>query len=179
VVAAARVKAWGWPLAAALAAGFIGVLAFEGERPEPGLARFVPAGILADWPIPQVSSVEVGVGTDRRSFRRNPGGGWRLEVADAATTADLTERIETALKLLHNSAPQRTDLASEQLSEFGLAPPRLTVTARMASGASVTIEFGGPNPLGLERYARVNGRREILLIPAFVADAWEPVAEAR
>jgi len=81
------------------------------------------------------------------------------------------------LKLLHNSAPQRTDLASEQLSEFGLAPPRLTVTARMTGGASITIEFGRTNPLGLERYARVVGRGEILLMPAFVADAWEPVAE--
>lgn len=179
MVAPARLKAWRWPVAAILAAGFIGLLAFEGERPEPGLVRFVPAGILVDWPIEQVSSVEVSVGTDRRSFRRNPGGGWRPEVADAVTTADLAERIETALKLLHNSGPQRTDLASEQLSEFGLAPPRLTVTARMTSGASVTIEFGGTNPLGLERYARVVGRREILLMPAFVADAWEPVAETR
>jgi len=58
-----------------------------------------------------------------------------------------------------------------------LAPPRLTVTARMTGGASITIEFGRTNPLGLERYARVVGRGEILLMPAFVADAWEPVAE--
>jgi hypothetical protein len=179
VVAPAGLKACRWPVAATLAAGFIGLLAFEGERPEPGLARFAPAGILADWPTQQVTSVEVGVGTDRRSFRRNPGGGWRPEVADAATTADLAERIETALTLLHNSGPQRTDLASEQLSEFGLVPPRLTVTVSMISGAMVTIEFGGTNPLGLERYARVVGRREIWLMPAFVADAWEPIAQSR
>ena len=38
---------------------------------------------------------------------------------------------------------------------------------------------GGANPLGLERYARVVGRPEILLLPAFVADAWEPLAAAR
>jgi hypothetical protein len=37
----------------------------------------------------------------------------------------------------------------------------------------------GANPLGLERYARVVGRPEILLMPAFVADAWEPVAETQ
>jgi hypothetical protein len=178
VVAPARVKTWGWSLAAAVAAGFIGLLAFEGERPEPGLARFAPAGILAEWPIEQVTSVEVSVGTDRRSFRRYRSGGWHPDVAGAATTGDLAERIETALTLLHNSGPQRTDLASERLSEFGLTPPRLTVTARMTGGAKVTIEFGGTNPLGLERYARVVGRSEILLMPAFVADAWEPVAEA-
>ena len=177
MVAPASVRRWGWPLAATLAAAVIGVLAFEGERPEPGLARFAPAGLLADWPIEQVTSVEVSAGLKHRLFRRNPGGAWRLEVADAAPAADLAQRIDMGLKLLHNSAPQRTDLASEQLSEFGLAPPRLTVTARMTGGASITIEFGRTNPLGLERYARVVGREEILLMPAFVADAWEPVAE--
>jgi hypothetical protein len=178
VVAPASVRAWGWSLVAALSAGFIVLLAFHGERPEPGLARFAPAGLLADWPVEQVTSVEVGAEAKHRLFRRNSGGGWRLEVADAATTADLAQRIDMGLKLLHNSGPQRTDLASEQLAEFGLAPPRLTVTARMTGGTSVTIEFGGTNPLGLERYARVVGRSEILLMPAFVADAWEPVAEA-
>jgi hypothetical protein len=179
VVAPAGVKAWGWALSAALAAGFIGVLAFYGERPEPGLARFAPAGPLAGWPVQQVSSVEVNAGAHRRSFRRNPEGGWRPEPADAAAPAKLAERIEIGLTLLHNSGPQRTDLSSEQLAEFELVPPRLTVTARMTGGASITIEFGGSNPLGLERYARVVGRSEILLLPGFVADAWEQVAGAR
>jgi hypothetical protein len=49
----------------------------------------------------------------------------------------------------------------------------------MTSSASVTIEFGGTNPPGPERYARLVGRREILLMPAFVAGAWEPVAGPR
>jgi hypothetical protein len=162
-----------------LAAGFIALLAFRGERPAPGLARFKPAGLLADWPVQQVTSVDVGTEAEHRSFRRNSGGGWCPEDADPALTADLAERIETGLTLLHNSAPQRADLASDQLDEFGLEPPRLIVTAHMTSGVSVTIEFGGTNPLGLERYARLVGRPEILLMPAFVADAWEPVAKAQ
>jgi hypothetical protein len=179
VVAPAGVRAWGWPFAAALSAGLIGVLAFHGERPEPGLARFAASGLLADWPIQQVNSVEVSAGGHRQSFRRNPGGGWRPEAADAAITADLADRIDLGLELLHNSAPQRTDLASEQLAEFGLEPPRFTVTARTTAGAGVTIEFGGANPLGLERYARVEGRSEILLMPDYVADAWQRVIEER
>jgi hypothetical protein len=173
------VRRWGWLVAAALSAGFIGVLAFRGERPEPGLARFRPAGLLADWPVEQVTSVEVNAGANHWSFRRNPAGGWRTDAANTATTADLGDRIENGLTLLHNSGPQRTDLAGEQLAEFGLAPPRLIVTARMRDGAAVTIEFGSTNPLGLERYARIAGRSEILLMPAFVADAWQMVAEAR
>jgi hypothetical protein len=179
MVATAGMKARGWPVAAALAAGFIGLLAFHGERPEPGLARFAPAGLLADWPVQQVRSVEVSAGAQHRSFRRNPDGGWRSEDAGAAIAADLTETIEAGLTLLHNSAPQRTDLVSEQLAEFGLEPPRLTVTARMTGGASITIGFGGTNPLGLERYARIAGRTEILLMPGFVADSWELVRGAK
>ena len=178
MVASARLKGWAWPVAAALAAGFIGVLAFQGERREPGLARFTPAGVLADWPIEQVTFVEVGTAAQHRSFRRRPGGVWRSDTTGAATAADLGERIEKGLTLLHNSGPQRTDLASEQLAEFGLTQPRLTVTARMGSVGS-TIEFGDTNPLGLERYVRIVGRGGILLLPSFVADAWEPVAEAR
>ncbi len=179
MVAPARVKAWRWPAAAALAAGFVAVLAFHGERPEPGLARFAPAGLLADWPVEQVSSLEVSAGTLHRSFRRDPGGGWLADAGSAPLALALVEHIETGLKLLHNSAPQRTDLVSEQLEEFGLMPPRLTVTAHRFGSGAMTIEFGGANPLGLERYARVVGRPEILLVPAFVADAWEPLAATR
>ena len=178
MVAPAGVKTWAWTVAATLAAGFIGLLAFQGGRPEPGLARFTPAGLLADWPVEQVTSVEVSAGANRWSFRRNAAG-WHAEAADTVSTADLGERIEKGLTLLHNSGPQRTDLASAQLAEFELTPPHLTVTARMTGGASITIEFGGTNPLGLERYARVAGRPEILLMPAFVADAWEPFAAAQ
>lgn len=173
------VRRWGWPIAALLAAMFLALLAFDGERPEPGLARFAPAGLLADWPAREVAAIEVDAATQRRMFRREPGGIWRADAAGVAAMPDLAERIETGLTLLRNSAPQRTDLSREQLGEFGLLPPRLVVTARMTGGASVTIEFGGLNPLGLERYARIVGRPEILLMPAFVADAWERVAQGQ
>ena len=64
-------------------------------------------------------------------------------------------------------------------TEIPGSPARFTVTVNRAEDAKVTIEFGGANPLGLERYARIAGRTEILLMPAFVADAWDPVVEAR
>lgn len=179
MVAPAGVKSWAWPVAAALAAGFVALLAFHGERPQPGLARFKPAGLLADWPLQQVVSVEVGSGADHLSFHRNPAGDWRQRAADMAITADLAQRIETGLSLLHNSAPQRTDLVNDHSGEFGLEPPRLTVTAHTNGGAVITVEFGDSNPLGLERYARIVGKDEVLLMPAYVAEAWEKVAEAQ
>jgi hypothetical protein len=181
VVAAAIVMRWRWPVAAALAAGFIVVLAFHGERPEPGLGRFEAAGLLATWPAEDVAALEVGAGPARRSFRLVPGRGWSLEGADAAVSPVLAERIATALKLLRNSAPERIfaegELDHQRLAEFGLDAPPLTVTARSVRGASMTVHFGNANPLGLARYSRVEGRADVMLLPAFLADAWQAVAD--
>ncbi len=179
-MAAARVKVWGWAVAATLAAGFLGLLAFHGERPEPGLSRFEPAGVLVDWSVEDIAALEVSAGTEHRSFERI-GGSWRGD--GEAMPESVERRIATGLKLLHNSAPERVFAASElderTLADFGLVPPRLTVAARTAGGRSVTIRFGGSNPLGLARYTRIDGRPEVMLLPGFVAEAWERVMEPR
>jgi len=173
-------KAWGWAAAAALAAAFLCVLAFQGERPEPGLSRFEPAGLLVDWLTEDVAALELSAGTQHRSFHRGESG-WRGEVENAS--ADLEQRIATGLKLLRNSAPERIFAAHEigehTLVDFGLEPPRLTLAARTADGRSVIIRFGGANPLGLARYTRIDGRPEVILLPGFVAEAWERVMATR
>jgi hypothetical protein len=174
-VAATAVKLWGWSFAAALAAGFLGFLAFHGERPEAGLGRFEPAGLLVNWPLEDVAAIEISAGAEQRSYRRAAGSGWRGE--GRALSASAEERIAMGLKLLHNSPPERIfsadELGDRRLAEFGLAPPRLSVTASTAAGRSITVHFGAANPLELARYARVEGRPEVVLLPGFVADAWE------
>ena len=172
---------WAWPSVAALALTFIAVLAFHGKRPEPGLARFEPGGLLVGWPAAEMASVEITAGGQHRSFERVPRG-WRPEAGGEAPP-DLTERIERGLQLLHDSKPERIfrrdELAGGALEEFGLTPPRLSVTARTGSGRSITVHFGGPNPLGLARYAQVQGEAEVALLSGFVAEAWEQVAARR
>jgi hypothetical protein len=181
MVAAAGVRRFAWPVAAGAAAALIAALALHGERPQSGLARFVPAGVLADWPIARIGEITVDDGTGSRVFRRDAAGIWR-EAGGDASSADLSQAIESGLRLLHNSAPQRVlevgALADLPLTEFGLAPPRLTVTVRREWGDSVAIEFGATNPLGLARYARVAGRPEVVLLSSFVAEAWERLAAA-
>jgi hypothetical protein len=183
VVAAAGLRRFAWPVAAGIAAAFIAVLALHGERPQPGLARFAPAGVLADWPVERISEIEVVAATRRRSFHRHDGEDWHAETGDAPAGVNPGERIEAGLKLLRNSAPQRileaSEVAGRPMGEFGLAPPLLTVTARTASGVSIAIEFGAANPLGLARYTRVVGRPELLLLSTFVAEPWERLAEGR
>ena len=180
MVASASVTRGAWTLAAAIAAGFIIILAFHGERPAGGLARFEAAGLLLRWPVAEMSEVDLEVGTDRRSYRRDRGQ-WRRDGANVST--DLHERIELGLRLLHNSRPERIIHADEfgdrALADFGLVPPRLSVTVRTSRSESATVHFGGVNPLGLARYARVEGNDDVVLLPAFVAEAWERVAEGR
>ena len=64
-------------------------------------------------------------------------------------------------------------------SEFGLEPPRFSVSVRSRSAAPFNIEFGAQNPQGLAQYARLTGRAEILLLPSFVGEQWEAVMKAR
>ncbi len=166
------------PVAAVLAVGFLVVFAFHGERPESGLAPFVAAGIMPLRP-EGVEAVEIDMGGRHWRLTRGRDGRWGLAQGAALAAGDPEALIEKGLRLLHVSAPERTltseEVAAVPASEFGLAPPALTVTARGASSAPFTVHFGGKTPLGLARYARVEGRQEMVLVPGFVAEAWEAV----
>jgi hypothetical protein len=181
VVAAAALRRLGWPLAAAAASACLAALAFHGQRPEPGLARFQAAGLMLHLLPERVSQVEVEGGGKRLVLARGPEGRWTA--GGQAAAGELASRVETGLKLLHVSGPERSmapgELRGIPRAEFGLAPPALTVTARSGSGPAFTVHFGATNPLGLARYARVEGTEEIVLLPGFVAEAWEQVAGLR
>jgi hypothetical protein len=59
------------------------------------------------------------------------------------------------------------------VAQFGLAPPRLRVIVSGPGASVFAISFGGTNPMGLSHYARLDGRQEIALLPAFVVEEWE------
>ena len=181
MVAAPALRRLAWPGAAVAAAAFIAALAFLGERPEPGLARFQAAGLMLHLPPERVSRVEIEAAGKRLALARGADGRWTSSGEPAA--GELTARVEAGLRLLHVSGPERSmapdELRGTPLADLGLAPPLLTVTARAGSGPAFTVHFGGKNPLGLARYARVDGIEEIVLLPGFVAEAWEQVAGQR
>ena len=162
--------------AAVLAAAVIVALALHGSRPDPSLARFEAAGVMLSIPPDTVTEVIVTQGERR----------WRFERADKSqtwTTApgsssgeSLGTRIESGLRFLHASAPQRVLQPEETTgiapSEFGLAPPRFSVFVRSSTAEPFSIEFGALNPQGLAQYAHVLGRPQILLLPSFVGEPW-------
>ncbi|MGH7365978.1 MAG: DUF4340 domain-containing protein [Candidatus Rokuibacteriota bacterium] len=165
-----------WIASALGAAAVIILLALSGQRPDPaGLARFEAAGVMLALDPRRVAAVEVRQAEQRWRFQRAPAGGWAAGAVPASEQAG--RAVDDGLRFLHGSAPQRVLQPAEvdgiPMTEYGLAPPRYVVTVQDAAGASFTIEFGAVNPQGLAQYARVAGRREVLLLPRFVGRSWE------
>ncbi len=182
-MAAPALKRAAWVGAAAVAAGAILALALHGRRPDPGLVRFEAAGVMVQVPPERVTEVVVARGDRRWRFTRTDGRGWTAAPGTPRLDEDVAARIESGLRFLHVSAPQRV-MAREEfpgtpLAELGLGPPRYSVSVSSSAGAPLTVEFGALNPQGLGQYARVKGRDEILLLPSFVGEPWETVTGAR
>jgi hypothetical protein len=175
-VAAAALKRWLWPAVAVIAAAFIVVLAFHGERP--GLAPFEAAGLMAHVRPDRVRVVEVTSAAGVRRFRRSEDGRWSGETPGGERSA----LIDEALRYLHVTRPERVigsrELAGQALTALGLDPPVVTVTVVDGGGSRFVVHFGAPNPLGVSRYARLDARSEVMLMPRHLADAWDRVAAA-
>jgi hypothetical protein len=160
---------WAWPAAAALAFAFLVGLALQGSRPD-SMVQFNPGGLMSFAP-EQAREIEIRRGADRKRFVRN-GERWDAPVETA-------ERLDAGLRLLRNAAPMRVLTAEEVArvppSEYALGADSLRVTVRPAAGAAFVILFGGANPLGAARYAKVDGEAGVVLLPTYVAEAWEQV----
>ena len=171
-----------WLSAAVLAAGVIIALAFHGRRPDPSFVGFQAAGVMLQIAPDAVTEVAVSQGERRWRFERAISTGWAT-VPGSPLGEGVAARIDSGLRFLHASAPQRVlqpeEVAATSPSEFGLEPPRYSVSVRSPAAAPFTIEFGALSPHGLAQYARVTGRAEIFLLPSFVGEQWESVMGAR
>jgi len=180
-VAAPALRTLAWAGAALAAAGALVGLALQGERPEAGLSRFQPAGVMVDRDPARAAAVELSRDGRRWRFQRAPTG-WAAAPGGAAGPPDPAPALELGLRLLHGSVPQRVmdpeESRAMDLAEVGLAPPVLAVKVEFRGEAPFTVELGHRNPQGLARYARVAGRGEVLLLNAFVADPWLSLSEA-
>lgn len=163
-------RRWVAPAAAALGIGFVAVLSMSGERDRSGLAAFESKGFLARSPIGATAEVEMASPDRHRVFRRR---GQTWQGASAAEAA----LLDGALALTRDAAPERNltaaDIEGMGLATYGLARPALIVTIRTEGAPPLRIAFGGANPLGLSRYAQVEGESGIWLVPGHLARAWE------
>jgi hypothetical protein len=162
-----------WAAAALGATAFLAALAFTGGRGGPGLEPFKPKGLMA-IAVEDARDVDVTTVRGNWHFVRTQDG-WRTTAGEA--TAGFEARLDGALRLLRNSGPDRVlseaEVTQAGAAQFGLAPPRLRVIVSGPGASVFAISFGGINPMGLSHYARLDGRQEIVLLPAFVAEEWE------
>jgi len=162
------IRRWGWITAAAAAFVFLIGVAMHGGRPDI-MVQFKPSGLLTAFGPEEAREIEVVKGADRRRFVRD-GDRWDAPPATA-------ERLEAGLRMLRNAGPMRVLSADEVArvppSEYALGPDSLKVSIQPAKGAAFIIQFGGRNPLGSARYAKVDGEAAVALLPSYVAEAWE------
>ena len=162
------IRRWAWAAAAGLAFAFLIGLALHGGRPEI-MVPFKPAGLLAAFAPEDVREIDIATGTERRRFVRD-GERW-----DASP--QVAGQLDAAVRLMRNSGPLRTlsaeEVASIAPSQYALGPDNLKVSIRPDKGAAFVVQFGGRNPLGSARYAKVEGESGVVLLPTYVADTWE------
>jgi hypothetical protein len=172
-VVVAKMNRLAWAAAALGATAFLVTLAFTGGRGGPGLDPFIPKGLMT-IPIEDVLEIDVAAPRGHWHFVRTQAG-WRE--TQGLGTAGFEVRLDSALKLLRNSGPDRVlteaEVARAGAGQFGLAPPRLRIIVSGPDASVFAISFGGTNPMGLSHYARLDGSPEIALLPAFVAEEWE------
>jgi len=175
MVAAAALKRAAWVAAAGLAAGLILVLAWHGSRPDPGLVRFEPGGVMLHLRLEDVIEVQVSAGNHHQSFARSHAGAW--STVSAPVPVERAQHLERGLRFLHVSAPQRVispeEYSGTPLVEFGLVPPRYVIVVRTATSAPFVMQFGDVNPQGLAQYARIGESKDVLVLPRFVGEPWE------
>src|SRR6266705_3794009 len=103
MVATPALKRAAWVGAAGLAAGLIIILAWHGRRPDPGLVRFEPGGVMVHLRLEDVVEVQVRAGNHHQSFARSPTGTWSM--ARTPVPVETVQRLESGLRFLHVSAP--------------------------------------------------------------------------
>ena len=162
-----------WAAAALGATAFLVTLAFTGGRGGPGLEPFVPKGLMT-IPIEDVREIDVAAPRRHWHFVRTQDG-WRA--TQGIATPGFEVRLDSALKLLRNSGPDRVlteaEVAQAGAAQFGLAPPRLRIIVNGSDASVFAISFGVTNPMGLSHYARLDGSSEIALLPAFIGEEFE------
>jgi len=161
-------------LAAGTMAVLIGVIAVTGRWPvDAPRTRLEPGGILSISP-ERIALAEFSNGGQQDLFRRDTREGW---LANGAPTGPaVTNHIDTALRLLTNSAPRRVLSASEygphRLAEYGLDPPRFVLALSEPDGHVTRLGFGEATPAQNAQYVRIIGRPEVYLLPRDVGEEW-------
>jgi hypothetical protein len=160
---------------------FLLVMVVSGRtRPTQNLVKFEAAGLMRAAP-DQIDRVELTTKGRRVILARREKGRWTLVPEAGELAARAVSHLEMSLKFMHVTAPvrvmSRNEYQGEALGEYGLDPPRYTISLHGGSQTVLATSFGGKNPQDILQYVRVEGRDELYLLPIFVGREWELVVD--
>lgn len=163
------------PLLAVLALAYLVAMVVTGAQPvQRQLVKFEARGVLQVEP-EAVTRIALGGGGRQLVLVRNSDGGWGLQGGSAVEAAVATH-LDTAVKMLHRSAPVR-EIAPEELSgvdtrPFGLEETAVVVTLAGPGTQPLTVRFGALNPEGFLQYMRIDGDPRVYLMSRFIGAEW-------
>jgi hypothetical protein len=166
----------------AAAVCFLLLMAVAGRPPRlQSLVAFEAAGVMPEPPA-LVDRIELAAEGGHWTFTRRGEREWAVSPSADPGPFSLASHVEMSLRFMHVTAPVRVlardEYTPEHLEEFGLEPPRYTVSLHRRGHPVLTTRFGRVSPQQVLQYARVDGRGEIYLLPTFVGQEWERVAGA-
>jgi hypothetical protein len=136
----------------------------RGQEPLPTAAPRLLALAAADVTRVQVTSPE-----GELVLAKSTEGAWMVEApVSSAANHPLVEETIAPLADLTITRTLPPDTAS--LVEYGLEPPRFTVTLNPGATNQVVIEVGGYNPDSTKRYVRIQGNPAVHLVFSYQLD---------
>lgn len=168
-------------LLALLALAYLAAMVVNGAQPvNRQLVKFEAKGVLRIEP-QEVQAVALGRGGQQLVLTRAGDGAWVLERGGALEGAAATH-LDTAVKMLHRSAPVR-EIPPEELSgvdtrPFGLEEPVVVAALSGPGGQALTVRFGALNPEGFLQYMRIDGDPKLYLMSRFIGAEWAAALES-
>jgi hypothetical protein len=168
------------PLLAVVALTFLVVMVVNGAQPrQRQLVKFEAKGVLRLEP-EGVGKILLSRGGRQTQLVRRGDGGWAL-TPDAVVAPALATHLDTALKMLHRSAPVRElapeDLVGVDTRPFGLEDPAVVAALWGPAGHVLTVRFGAHNPEGFLQYMRIEGDPKVYLMSRFIGAEWLAAVE--
>jgi len=163
------------PVLAVLALAFLVAMVVVGAQPKQRqLVKFEAKGVLRIEP-EAVRRITLSRGGGQAQLVRAAEGGWTLERGGALEPAVATH-LETAVKMLHRSAPVR-EIAPEELAgvdtrPFGLQDPSFRAALSGPGGEVLSVRFGAHNPEGFLQYMVIEGDPRVYLMSRFIGAEW-------
>lgn len=166
-------------VAATAGLAFLIVMVVAGALPEQRqLVRFEARGVMQLEP-GRISRVALTRGERKVILLRTPDGGWAV-VGGGTLSAETAGKLSLAVQSMNTAGPVRVmqpaDYQGASPREFGLDPPRLSLSLFEGKRPEITAHLGARNPEDILQYMTVDGREELFLMSLFVGKQWEAVA---